>query len=359
LAQLSYSADVTDPQEQIDMLKVETPDSDVVLGTSLAKEDVTTLNFATTNIVPDGATSLGDVSAAGDGSIIAWYTGDPGDYTLTIGQVGGVQANPNSSYLFQNYVNLYYTDFTNFSTTGVTDMSYIFQNFEAVIYANDWNCDALTEEVDVSGWDTSSVTTLAHAFDHVNVSDQFRVSNWDTSNVTDLSYVFYDSNNYSGNLDLSGWDTSNVTNMTHAFMDQDYEFIYMTNWTTPKVTDMSYMFASSFGSNLIEIDCSGWTNDVVTDMSYMFMGNGQIGMSIYLAGFGTPNVTNMHAMFQSSTLNTGLVPYLDLRSFDFSNVTDMGDMFDDIWWPSTIYVKDTTDQALIQAAYTGGTVVVA
>jgi surface protein len=71
-------------------------------------------------------------------------------------------------------------------------------------------CTNLTT-LDVSGWDTSSVT----AFNNFAVScsnlTTLDVSGWDTSSVTNFNgFVFACSNLTT--LDVSGWDTSSVTN---------------------------------------------------------------------------------------------------------------------------------------------------
>ena len=63
---------------------------------------------------------------------MAWYTDVDNDglYEMTVGQDGGVVANPNSSYLFADMS--WITGLENLYTTGVTDMSYTFHGCESL-----------------------------------------------------------------------------------------------------------------------------------------------------------------------------------------------------------------------------------
>ncbi len=69
--------------------------------------------------------------------------------------------------------------------------------------------------VDLSGLDTSGVTSMARMFNGCRNLASVDVSHFDTSNVTDMSMMFAASG--VRELDLSGWDTSKVTNMNGLF----------------------------------------------------------------------------------------------------------------------------------------------
>ena len=66
------------------------------------RQNIESIEFTNTNVVPKDATGFWDVSAKKDGSVIAWYKTDPDSdrCKVTIGGIGGVAANANSSYLF-------------------------------------------------------------------------------------------------------------------------------------------------------------------------------------------------------------------------------------------------------------------
>lgn len=50
-------------------------------------------------------------------------------------------------------------------------------------------CNKLTS-LDLSGWDTSKVTTMSHMFIYCSEITSLDLSNWDFSNVFDLRYMF-------------------------------------------------------------------------------------------------------------------------------------------------------------------------
>ena len=67
---------------------------------------------------------------------------------------------------------------------------------------------------DISGWDTSSVTSMTRMFSSAAAFNQ-DISGWDTSSVTSMPYMFQNATSF--NQDISGWDTSSVTNMSGMF----------------------------------------------------------------------------------------------------------------------------------------------
>ncbi|WP_253248853.1 BspA family leucine-rich repeat surface protein, partial [Listeria monocytogenes] len=79
------------------------------------------------------------------------------------------------------------------------------------------NCSNLME-VDLSGLDTSAVTTMWDMFNSCRALEELDVSHFDTSSVTNMSYMFYDNRNLEV-LDVSNFDTSSVTNMYAMFED--------------------------------------------------------------------------------------------------------------------------------------------
>jgi surface protein len=67
---------------------------------------------------------------------------------------------------------------------------------------------------DVSGWDTSNVTTMQETFRSAAAFNQ-PIGSWDTSSVTDMQYMFYGATAF--DQDLSSWNVAGVTNMTQMF----------------------------------------------------------------------------------------------------------------------------------------------
>lgn len=120
----------------------------------------------------------------------------------------------------QDYANTYaatttYGMFNNSTITvppklnmsNVTDISYMF-----------WCCEDITV-LDLRGWDTSSVTTIECFYAGCTNLEQLYVANWDTRNAKKMAKAFNSLSNQRKitTIDISGWDTSGVTTMAEMF----------------------------------------------------------------------------------------------------------------------------------------------
>ncbi|EAE5904022.1 BspA family leucine-rich repeat surface protein [Listeria monocytogenes] len=129
------------------------------------------------------------------------------------------------------------------------------------------NCSNLME-VDLSGLDTSAVTTMWDMFDSCKALEELDVSHFDTSSVTNMSYMFYDNRNLEV-LDVSNLDTSSVTNMYAMFENcTSLEELDVSNFDTSSVTNMAAMFSDN--EKLEKLDLSTFDTSSVTNMGTMF-----------------------------------------------------------------------------------------
>ena len=143
-------------------------------------------------------------------------------------------------------------------------------------------------------------------------------------------------------LDLSGLDTSNVTTMNSMFSGCSVlTSIDLSGFDTSNVTEMNDMFANC--RVLASLDLSGLDTSNVIFMSDMFR-NCRALTSLDLSGFNTSNVVYMLNMFSSCRALTSL----DLSSFDTLNVSDMSDMFSDIKDLRIIDISPNMSNALSQ-----------
>lgn len=129
---------------------------------------------------------------------------------------------------------------------------------------------------------------------------------------------------YSGLLeaDLSGVDTSNVTSFHSAFQDcSSIETLDLSGFQTGKVTDMYAMFEGC--SSLKSVDISSFDTGNVINMYAMFHGCGSLD-NIEVNGFQTEKVTNMAKMFEGCSF----VKTLDLSAFQTGNLINVRGMFD-------------------------------
>ena len=246
------------------------------------------------------------------------------------------------------------------STSGVTDMSYMFFGCTALtsldlsgldtscvtsMYGMFYRCSALTS-LGLSGLDTSRVTDMHVMFCGCSGLTSLGLSGLDTSRVTDMESMFSECSALTS-LDLSGLDTSEVTDMSSMFNEcSGLTSLGLSKWNTSRVTNMNFMFsgcsvlksldlsdldtsrvtAMNFMFNrclaLTSLNLSGWNTSKVTGMDSMFSGCSGL-TSLGLSGLDTSCVTSMYGMFRGCSGLTSL----GLSKWNTSRVTDMNGMF--------------------------------
>ena len=103
--------------------------------------------------------------------------------------------------------------------------------------------------LDLSNFNTSKVTDMSYMFYYMTSLTSLNLSSFNTSKVTDMSYMFSEMFNLTL-LDISNFDTSNVTKMNQMFfLPNGYEYndklekIYVNNdFNTSKLAEFSDMF---------------------------------------------------------------------------------------------------------------------
>ncbi|EAF2765363.1 BspA family leucine-rich repeat surface protein [Listeria monocytogenes] len=209
------------------------------------------------------------------------------------------------------------------------------------------NCSNLME-VDLSGLDTSAVTTMWDMFNSCRALEELDVSHFDTSSVTNMSYMFYDNRNLEV-LDVSNLDTSSVTDMYRVFNGcEKLKKLDVSNFDTSSATAMVQMFRNC--SALEKLDVSNFNTSLVTDMRAMFAGCTSLEV-LDVSNFDTSSVTNMAAMFSDNEK----VEKLDLSTFDTSSVTNMGTMFKNCTALKSLYLDNFTHAASSTDMFTGTT----
>ena len=259
-------------------------------------------------------TTSWDVSEVGDNSVIAWLE----DTKLYIGGIGGVKANPNSSYIFCSFPNVTTIKFGNkYNTSAVTNMSWMF--------ANSVNLQSL----DLRGFDTASVTTMSYMFAGYTTSgsqtkmllSSINTSNFNTSNVEDMSFMFANCSEQEI-FDLRNFNTSKVTNMAEMFngpndSSSKIKTIYLgDNWDTSKVTKTSYMFYDCYSLETIYATLDFDTTSL-TSSSSMF------GDSLNIIGGNGTRSTNGSSDYAKIDKNGRKGYFTDPRTHLESNITEL------------------------------------
>ncbi len=256
--------------------------------------------------------------------------------------------------MFQNCVALTYLNVSNWDVGNVTLMDTMFENCSNInnLDVSGWNvanvtnmgwmfygCTSLTA-LDVDEWDVGKVTTF-HSF--LNAADSnvgsmklsfIDVSDWNTSSVTDMNRMFYGCGSLT-KLDLSGWDVRNVTDMDHIFADCfKLAEINFEGWETLKLENADAMFNDC--NSITVIDVSDFDTQNLKDVSQMFEGCDLLERIEGLDEWDTRNIHDMYEMFSGDIKLTTL----DLSAFDTSSLSNAEKMFNNCSAMKIIYVGD-------------------
>jgi prepilin-type N-terminal cleavage/methylation domain-containing protein len=247
-------------------------------------------NFVDYNVVPDNIVVSWDLSLNQDGSVIGWIITNDTDatkYDLYIGGDGGVQANPDSSYLFFGLFGLKEINFDHFYTSSVVGMKGMFET-----------CQSLTT-LNLSNFNTSAVSNMSRLFSGCINLTTLNLSNFNTSNVTNMQSMFGGCTNLT-TLNLSNFNTSNVTNMGGMFTScTNLTTLNLSNFDTSQVARMYYLFNGC--TNLTTLNLSNFNTSAVTDMQGMFNGCTNL-TTLNLKSFDTNAVDIMILMFDNTPL---------------------------------------------------------
>ena len=145
-----------------------------------------------------------------------------------------------------SFSNVTTVDLSNFDTSNVTNMYYMFDAFMSATLIN------------LNGFDTSNVTNMSGMFSGCWSLTSLDVSGFNTSNVTSMESMFYGCNDLIS-LDLSGFDTSKVENMGNMFR------------ATERFEHNGVVYADGI-SKLRQVDLSSFDMTNVTNANNMFEG---------------------------------------------------------------------------------------
>ena len=268
------------------------------LNTEVLRNQIESITIEKTNVVPNDAKYSKDISSKQDGSVMLWYTDKDNNslYEISIGsENGSVEANTNGAGMFAYLDNVSTLDLSGLDTSNMTSMSKMF-------YKN----TNLTN-IDLSGFDTTKVVNMSGMFWGCNNLKSIDVSNFNTKKVTTMVYMFRECNSLE-KLNLSNFDTSNVTRMDSMFLyDGSLTNIDLSNFNTSKVTNMGDMFEGC--GQLTELDLSSFDTSNVKIMYYMFNKDKEL-KTIYVSNkWNISNVTESAGMFANCTSLTGAVTF--------------------------------------------------
>ena len=202
-------------------------------------------------------------------------------------------ASPDNSYASTPYMGmkkLKKINMSNFNTASLNNAERMF-----TIQVGSYDNQNHIEEIDVTNWNTSSITKFYETFAYcgvnsditikgldtldtskvkdftgtfigaTNVKDLTGVEKWDTSSATDMHSMFSGAKSIT-KLDLSSWDTSNVTDIASMFVScQSLSDLNVSTWDTSKVKEMDTIFKGC--ASLEVLNLKSWTSESVENKS--------------------------------------------------------------------------------------------
>lgn len=199
------------------------------------------------------------------------------------------------SFMFVD-INVPKIDLTEFDTTNVVDMDYMF------LEANLGDSLSLVSSTSTQINNTESSSTKANLGDSFSLGSPTNAqANTPDRNILTLN-------------------TEGVTSMSGMFKDCKVKHLDLNSLRTHNVTDFSDMFCSC--NDLIDLNVDGFDTSKAKDFHGMFQGCIKL-TQLNVKHFKVDNVLHMSCLF-SKCLRLKVI---DLESWDFSQVSDANEMF--------------------------------
>ena len=237
-------------------------------------------------------------------------------------------------FLFRASTNCEVIDMSGINTSKMTTLDLLFGNCDKLktIIMDEMDTSKVTnisqmfggclslEQIDLSPLNTEKVTNMWGLFYYCKKLEQVDLSVLNGSSCNSLGYMFYWCENLV-TVNFGGFDTSNVTDFSSMFNGCfKVKNIDAKNINTQSATSMQAMF--NYCVELENLDVSGFKTGNVTDMSYMFCACSKLS-SLDVSGFNTSNVKYMRYLFASCLA----LEELDVSDWDTQNVLNMEYMF--------------------------------
>ena len=148
---------------------------------------------------------------------------------------------------------------------------------------------------------------------HNNNKSFLDLTDLDISELDNLSYIFYGSNMEV--VDISGWDTSNVTTMENmfCFCDKLKNIIGIENLDVSKLKSANSMFYCC--KNLVELDLTNWNPISLENAHEMFSSCSNLKIIKNIENWQLPNINDVSYMFYNCAKLD-----VDLSNWDLSNL---------------------------------------
>ena len=303
---------------------VSTVDMSSMFNGTTALANLTLTNFKTTNVTNmgfmfenSGVTNLdlSDWDVSKVTSFWSMFRRATSLITLNLTDwgVNRTASTVNMNKMFEGTTALANLTLTNFETTNVTDMSFMFASSGVT-------------SLDLSHWDVTKVASFSYMFYGAKSLTTLNLTDWGVNRTagTVTMQTMFSGTTALTNLTLTNFKTTNVTNMSNMFYNSGMTSLNLSHWDVTKVTTFGSMF--QVAKSLTTLDLTNWgvnRTASTVGMSLMFSGTTAL-TNLTLTNFKTTNVTSMNNMFASSGVTS-----LDLSDWDVTKVTTFSSMFSD------------------------------
>ena len=224
-------------------------------------------------------------------------------------------------------------DVTGWNTTTVVSMSQCFAGggYSTIVGLDTWNTASVTDMTqmfsgctnlatfDVTGFDTSHVTKMGGMFGNVGV-ETLDLSAWDTSSLTNLSYGNFAGGNKCKTLILDGWDLSHVTSF-----GGDWYGLETLSLRGAKLGNgmAGTLGRTSGGSTIKTLDVTDCDLSACTSLYAFFANLGALENLIGINTWDTSSITNFSQTFN----HVSAITTIDISAWDMSHATTVDQMF--------------------------------
>ena len=161
--------------------------------------------------------------------------------------------------LFEKNINILSIDLSNFDLSNVKSMRYMFNK-----------CYKLKKIIGINNVNTNNINDMSGMFQLCENLEYLDLSNFDTSKVTNMRFMFNECNKLKEIKGLNKLNTSNVCDMNLMFqLCISLEYLDLSNFDTSKTKSMSWIFNKCYNLKEIK-GINNFNTSKVTEMSEMF-----------------------------------------------------------------------------------------
>ncbi len=180
--------------------------------------------------------------------------------------------------------------------------------------------DINVPEIDLTEFDTTNVVDMNYMFLEADLGDCFSLGSPTNAQATNTESSSIDAQANTPGRNTLTLNTEGVTSMSGMFKDCKVKHLDLNSLRTHNVTDFSDMFCSC--NDLIDLNVDGFDTSNAEDFHGMFQGCIKL-TQLNVKHFNVDNVLHMSCLF-SKCLRLKVI---DLESWDFSQVSDANEMF--------------------------------